>query len=133
MHRTPRFLSVVNGNLKHSSHIPFTLTDDGIADGVAHAEHFPRGIEPIIQSVARLHRDKTICNMLRRVCRSARKLGRKDESLHEHCSLGKWLTQDVCRTVLALELESCVSIVRDQARLAMDHVPEVGAHVIVID
>jgi hypothetical protein len=133
------FLSVVGGNLQHSSRIPITLTThDRKGDGVPHEAHFQTNIEPIIESVAKLHLVKTICNMLHQVCKSARKLGscevKKDGQVQMNFDgyAGPWLSQDVCRHVLALELKSCTSIVREQARLAMDHVP-IGLDVIIID
>jgi hypothetical protein len=133
------FFSVVDGNLEHSSLIPITLTeDDREGDGVPHGAHFQTNLEPIIQSVAKLHLDKTICNMLRRVCKSACKLGSFELGQDGHLRVmfdgcaGPWLSEDVCRHVLTLELKSCTSIVREQARRAMDHVP-IGPDVIIID
>ena len=121
------FLSVVGGNLQHSSRIPITLTSDRKGDGVPHEAHFQTNLEPIIESVAKLHLVKTICNMLRQVCKSARKLGscevKKDGQVQVNFVgyAGSLLSADLCRHMLELELKSCTSIVREQARLAMDH------------
>lgn len=143
--KAPRFLemcveynayfSISNGDLVLSSHCPFVLDLHGCVVPIDTEHPFIDNLNPIIKSVAKLHRDKTMCNMLRRVCSSTRHLGRGSiQELGETRSVGAF-SQDIYQHVLRLELASCISIVKNQARLAIDHLAHahITEEVVVID